>query len=105
MTIGARREPDGGLRLTVVDTGVGIAAEDIVQVMRPFGQVENRMHRSNQGAGLGLPLTDRLVRLHDGRLTIDSTPGEGTCVAAIFPPARIDEVSSVPRETGFSQSG
>ncbi len=105
VTIGASREPDGGLRLTVVDTGVGIAGEDITRVMQPFGQIENEMHRSNEGAGLGLPLTDRLVRLHDGRLTIDSTPGRGTCVAAIFPPSRVDEAGVGPEATGISQSG
>ncbi len=104
VTIGASREPDGGVRLTVADTGVGIAAEDIAQVLRPFGQVENLMNRCNEGAGLGIPLTDRLVRLHDGRLTIDSTPGKGTRVAAIFPPERVVAAGDIPGE-GVSQTG
>jgi signal transduction histidine kinase len=105
VTIGASREPDGGVRMTVADTGVGIAAKDIAQVLRPFGQVENSMNRSNEGAGLGIPLTERLVRMHDGRLTIDSTPGEGTCVAAIFPLERVIVDGSMPGEARLSQSG
>ena len=105
VTIGASREPDGGIRLTVVDTGVGIAAEDMARVLRPFGQVENKMNRVSEGAGLGIPLTDRLVRLHDGRLTIDSTPDEGTCVAAIFPPERVDAAGPTSEVVSFSQPG
>ncbi len=84
----ARRMPDGGLRVAVVDTGIGIAARDIVRVRRPFEQVYNR-YSSVRGTGLGLALVDRLMELHDGRLDIESTEGVGTTASIVFPPARV----------------
>jgi signal transduction histidine kinase len=44
--------------------------------------------RTNEGTGLGLPLTKTLVELHGGRLDIASVPGRGTTVTVTFPPAR-----------------
>ncbi|MFM2130522.1 MAG: Non-motile and phage-resistance protein [Pseudomonadota bacterium] len=79
---------DGGLTLTVSDTGIGIRKEDIARALAPFGQVESSLSRRYEGTGLGLPLTQSLVERHGGRLLLDSEPGKGTRVSACFPPER-----------------
>ena len=75
-----------GFRLTIEDTGIGIAKQDLEKAMRPFGQIDSRLARKYQGTGLGLPLARSMAELHGGRLEIDSTPGRGT-VATLWLPA------------------
>jgi signal transduction histidine kinase len=75
-----------GFRLTIEDTGIGIAKQDLEKAMRPFGQIDSRLARKYQGTGLGLPLARSMAELHGGRLEIDSTPGHGT-VATLWLPA------------------
>lgn len=79
---------DGGLRVSVTDTGIGIAQAHIPLVLEPFGQVEGSYARKHGGVGLGLPLSKRLVELHGGRLSIASELGRGTTVSADFPANR-----------------
>jgi signal transduction histidine kinase len=88
VTVSARREPEGGLILAVTDTGVGIAQDKIQLALAPFGQITSDAGRKNNGVGLGLPLSKRLVELHDGTLEIDSEPGVGTTITARFPRGR-----------------
>jgi len=78
----------GGLQLVVRDSGIGMAAADIAKALEPFGQVSDVMTRETGGTGLGLPLTVKLVELHDGTLAIDSAPGNGTAVTLTFPADR-----------------
>ncbi len=77
-----------GVTIRIRDTGCGIASEDLPRVMLPFERVTNGPHQA-PGIGLGLPLTAHLVALHDGQLTFDSRPGEGTTVAVTLPPQRV----------------
>lgn len=71
--------------ITVSDTGIGIAAADIPKVLSSFGQVDNAMSRQHEGTGLGLPIVKALTELHGGKLSIDSTLGEGTTVTVTLP--------------------
>jgi signal transduction histidine kinase len=89
--IDVRVAPDhsGGLNLSVSDTGIGIAAEDVEKVWMPFGQVENPMQRIYQGTGLGLPLVKSMAELHQATVDMKSVPGGGTTVAVRFPRERI----------------
>jgi two-component system, cell cycle sensor histidine kinase PleC len=80
---------DGGITVSVADSGIGIAAEDIEKAMMPFGQVDGRLNRKYEGTGLGLPLAKSLTELHDGRLTLKSAVGKGTTVTLDFPAARV----------------
>jgi signal transduction histidine kinase len=73
----------------VTDTGIGIAAENIGKALAPFGQVDSDLARKFEGTGLGLPLSQRLVELHGGRLSIQSEPDAGTEVQVWLPPSRI----------------
>jgi len=72
----------------IVDTGVGIAAEDLSRILKPFEQVRENAAQSHEGTGLGLYLTNKLTELHGGALTIESEVGEGTIVTVRFPPER-----------------
>jgi two-component system cell cycle sensor histidine kinase PleC len=79
------REDDDRVRVAVTDTGIGIAAEDLARLARPFEQVEGQHSKTTQGTGLGLALTKSLIELHGGTLTIDSVPGRGTTVGFDLP--------------------
>jgi two-component system cell cycle sensor histidine kinase PleC len=68
------------VRVSVVDTGIGIAAKDLKRLAQPFEQVEGQHSKSTQGTGLGLALTKSLIELHGGAMTIESEPGRGTTV-------------------------
>jgi PAS domain S-box-containing protein len=81
--------PEGGMALTITDSGIGMPREKIAVAMEPFGQVDSALNRRYEGTGLGLPLTKRLVELHDGMLELDSEPGWGTRVKMVFPAARV----------------
>lgn len=81
---------DGKIAFHIIDNGIGMAAKDIPRALEPFGQLADVLTRDQEGVGLGLHLTKALVELHDGRLGIDSTLGEGTTVSVIFPAERTD---------------
>jgi signal transduction histidine kinase len=89
ITIDAALAADGGLRVRVSDTGIGIAEDHMPLVLKPFGQVETALSRKHGGVGLGLPLSKRLAELHGGTLEIASTPGVGTAVDVRFPRQRV----------------
>jgi signal transduction histidine kinase len=84
-----------GLAISVSDTGIGIAAEDIPRALERFSQVENSLVRKYVGTGLGLPLAKQLMELHGGSLCIDSTPQVGTTVTVRFPAERVVSVAAV----------
>ena len=91
ITVRSARDESGRLRLTVADSGIGIAAADLDQVLRPFGQAKDGIKLNNSGTGLGLSLTKNLIEIHDGELQIDSTPGVGTDITLVFPASRVDD--------------
>ena len=80
---------DGALRLAISDTGIGIAPEHHLVVFEPFSQIDSSLSRRHAGTGLGLPLVKALMELHGGQVALESRPGHGTTVAALFPPARV----------------
>jgi signal transduction histidine kinase len=88
VTIAARTDQTG-IIITVSDTGIGIAPNDIARALSPFTQVENSMSRRFDGTGLGLPLADSLTRLHGGSLKLTSELGKGTTVTISLPTNRI----------------
>src|SRR6185437_6580676 len=86
------------LCLEVRDTGIGIAPEDIPRALERFSQVDGRLSRKYDGAGLGLPMAKQFMELHGGTLELASTPGAGTQVLIAFPPSRAAQFISLTVE-------
>ncbi len=84
----AEMDRDDRITISVVDTGIGIAEENLAGILSPFVQVEEPFNRRYDGAGLGLPLAKSLMELHGGELAIDSILGKGTVVTIRFPVER-----------------
>jgi len=82
------------LELIVSDTGLGIAPEDLKRLGKPYEQAGGVDQRA-QGTGLGLSLARSLSELHGGRMTIDSTLGEGTAVTVRLPVVTIQKALSL----------
>ena len=72
-------------RISVSDTGQGIAAADMARILKPYEQVRRNGSSDAQGTGLGLAIVNELVRLHDRTLTLDSTIGVGTTASFSLP--------------------
>ena len=66
------------IQLSVADTGIGIPADKLTTIFDPFAQAEEWTTRKYGGTGLGLSIVDRLVRLMNGTIRVDSTPGQGS---------------------------
>lgn len=71
-----RRAADNALRITVADQGEGIPAEELPRLFQKF--FRGKAAQGSPGAGLGLYLVERIVRAHQGRITVDSVVGQGT---------------------------
>ncbi len=93
VTVAAVRAGDD-VRVTVADTGVGIAPEDLLLIFDEFKQVGIAKDREG-GTGLGLALAQRLVQAHGGSLEVDSVVGEGTTFTVLLP-HRPDVASPAP---------
>jgi len=73
------------LILRIVDTGVGIGADDLTRLGDPFFQAGKTFERRHEGTGLGLSIVKGLVGLHDGEISVQSKLGEGTTVRVALP--------------------
>ncbi len=89
VTLEAGRDESSVFYVTITDTGIGIADEDLPLILQPFMQVESSMSRTYAGTGLGLPLAKKLMEAHGGLLTIESILEVGTQVTVSFPPSRV----------------
>ena len=87
----------GGQYVTVTDTGPGIAEEEIPVVLSAFGQGSVALRSAEPGSGLGLPIVQAFMKIHDGRLDLNSRLREGTSVTAIFPRKRVMTGETVAR--------
>jgi cell cycle sensor histidine kinase DivJ len=81
-------DDDGGARIVVEDTGVGIDPADIEACFEAFRQADRGLGRSHEGAGLGLTLAKRFIGLHQGSIFLHSGRGDGTKVTITLPAAR-----------------
>ena len=78
VTVRARAEDAAHFRLEVEDTGIGIAAADLPRLFTEYQQLDAGYAKQQQGAGLGLALTRRLVEAQHGSVGVRSTPGVGS---------------------------
>ena len=72
-------------KLTVSDTGIGIAAEDQSRIFERFYRVDKSHSKESGGTGLGLSIVKHAVQYHGGRISMDSAPGKGTSMSVILP--------------------
>lgn len=95
ITLVAEATPAGGLVVRVGDDGIGIPPESQSAIFEPFARVENGYAREYEGVGLGLPIVKSLVRLHDGKIDLESQLNEGTEFTITFPSSRSVRQSAV----------
>jgi signal transduction histidine kinase/DNA-binding response OmpR family regulator len=85
ITIAARITAPNTLTISVADTGIGIPPEYQAMVFEEFRQVDDELNRQQQGTGLGLPISKRLVEMHGGEMWLSSTPGQGSTFSFTLP--------------------
>ena len=98
MRASAARSADGTgqIQVSVWDSGIGIAADDLDRIFLEFEQLDSTYARQQQGTGLGLALTRRLVDAHGGRITVESAVGKGSTFTFVLP-AMLGSGSTEPR--------
>jgi len=79
------REKGGSISFTVWDDGIGISPEDTGKLFQPFVQLDSKLSREYAGTGLGLSLAQRLAQLHQGRIEVESAPGQGSRFTVTLP--------------------
>lgn len=79
------REINKKVEISVIDSGIGISAEDLDRLFLPFQQIDSTISRMYNGTGLGLSLVKRLVELHGGEVSVESEPGKGSIFTFSIP--------------------
>ncbi|MCW9001370.1 MAG: nitrate- and nitrite sensing domain-containing protein [Rhodospirillales bacterium] len=85
VTVRTENTPEGGIAISVSDTGIGMTEDEMATAFEPFGQVDSSLNRKHEGTGLGLPLTKGLIELHGGTITMSSEKGKGTRTTVTLP--------------------
>ena len=93
------------LIIRVADTGIGVAPKDQERIYERFVQVDGSTSRRYTGTGLGLPLVKEFVELHNGRITLQSELGSGSCFTVRIPliAAEDAEIQQSARTTNYSE--
>lgn len=82
------------LRISIIDTGIGIAPTDIPRLFQPFIQIDSSLNRQYSGTGLGLALVKRVVELHKGKVNVSSQVGVGSCFMIDLPCASVSSFAT-----------
>lgn len=99
LSVGAAAEPGGEITITVSDTGIGIDPDVLPRIFQPFFTSKKR-----RGLGLGLPICDRIVKSHGGKIEVESETGQGTIfkiTLPLIPPA----AAAAAAEKGLNAAG
>jgi signal transduction histidine kinase len=83
--IHARRLDPHRFEVQVLDTGIGIKAEDINRLFTGFEQLDSGIARRFEGTGLGLALTKKIIEFQGGRIGVESEPGKGSTFTVVLP--------------------
>jgi PAS domain S-box-containing protein len=73
------------LEMSVIDSGIGISAEGLEHLFKPFNQIDSGLARRFEGTGLGLAMVKLLAELHGGAVAVESAVGEGSCFTVWLP--------------------
>ena len=94
------RSVDDQIEIVVQDSGIGIPRKDLDRVFERFYRVDRGRSRASGGTGLGLAIVRHVVANHGGRISVDSTEGEGTSFTMLLPALRpAQDASDDPGET------
>lgn len=88
VTLSLHRRPDGWVRVTVADTGVGIAPEDLAHIFDRFWRVDRARTREAGGSGLGLSIARSIAEAHGGGISVESALGRGSTFELTLPSSR-----------------
>jgi two-component system sensor histidine kinase CpxA len=77
--------PAGDIVIRVLDSGPGVPSQDLERIFQPFYRLDDARNRQTGGAGLGLSITDRAIRLHGGLVRASNRPGGGLEVEIRIP--------------------
>jgi signal transduction histidine kinase len=89
VTLRAALTPGGEIEIRVIDTGVGIAAEDMERIFSESTRVRHPQSHEAEGWGLGLPISRRLTRMMGGEVQVESRSGHGSAFIVQLPPSRV----------------
>ena len=88
---------EGFLKISVIDSGIGVTAEGLERLFRPFSQIDAGLSRRFEGTGLGLAVVKVLAELHGGAVAVESAVGEGSCFT-VWLPLRESEAAALTSE-------
>jgi PAS domain S-box-containing protein len=94
------------LEISVTDSGVGISAEGLERLFKPFSQIDGGLARKFEGTGLGLAMVKLLAELHGGTVAVESAVGEGARFVAWLPIRGVEEATPVeetPADASLAQ--
>ena len=100
ITINVGWTSTGGQYLSVKDNGPGIPEDEIAIVLSSFGQGSIAIKNAEQGSGLGLPIVQAMMLMHDGKFELKSKLRQGTEAIATFPRSRVLEIMERTKNTG-----
>jgi protein-histidine pros-kinase len=88
VSITARLDEQRRVRVEVKDSGIGISKEHLPRLFREFEQGDSGFGKRQQGTGLGLALTKKIIELQHGSISVESEPGNGSTFSVILPAAQ-----------------
>jgi CheY-like chemotaxis protein len=89
------------LKISVTDSGIGIASDGLARLFQPFSQIDSGLARKFEGTGLGLAMVKILAELHGGAVAVESGVGEGSCFT-VWLPLRAAAGAMLPDSTRVS---
>jgi len=107
ITVKATRFMEDGvdmLGVSILDTGIGMSGDQLEKVFEEFTQADDSTTREFGGTGLGLAICKKFSELMQGRIEVESTPGEGTCFTFFVPAIAVDLEKDEPADTSVNDS-
>ena len=106
LTVHSTQDPSDQkyLSFSVTDTGIGIAPQDLHKLFQTFVQIDSSIDRHYEGTGLGLALVKQITEMHHGQVSVESSPGLGSCFTITLPWIQVEEQLDQGSDLGISQS-